>query len=66
MCFALDGASLSAFNRVGTPEEVVDVSVILAGDAVRWVTGQNIQARRWRSLKSRRGESNTRKGSMSL
>ena len=38
------GASLSAFNRVGTPEEVADVSVFLASDAARWVTGQNVQA----------------------
>lgn len=38
------GASLSAFNRVGTPEEVADVSVFLASGAARWVTGQNVQA----------------------
>ena len=38
------GASLSAFNRVGTPEEVADVSVFLASGAARWVTGQNLQA----------------------
>ena len=38
------GASLSAFNRVGTPEEVADVSAFLASDAARWVTGQNVQA----------------------
>jgi 3-oxoacyl-[acyl-carrier protein] reductase len=38
------GASLSPFNRVGTPQEVADVSAFLAGDASRWVTGQNLQA----------------------
>jgi 3-oxoacyl-[acyl-carrier protein] reductase len=38
------GASLSPFNRVGTPQEVADVSAFLASDASRWVTGQNIQA----------------------
>ncbi|HWH79880.1 MAG TPA: SDR family oxidoreductase [Candidatus Binatus sp.] len=38
------GASLSAFNRVGTPEEVADVSAFLASHAARWVTGENIQA----------------------
>jgi 3-oxoacyl-[acyl-carrier protein] reductase len=38
------GASLSPFNRIGTPEEVADVSIFLAGDASRWVTGQNLQA----------------------
>jgi 3-oxoacyl-[acyl-carrier protein] reductase len=38
------GASLSPFNRIGTPEEVADVAVFLASDAARWVTGQNLQA----------------------
>ena len=38
------GASLSPFNRVGTPQDVADVSAFLASDASRWVTGQNIQA----------------------
>lgn len=38
------GASLSPFNRVGTPQEVADVSAFLASDASRWITGQNIQA----------------------
>ena len=38
------GASLSAFNRVGTPREVTDVSAFLASNAARWITGQNIQA----------------------
>jgi len=38
------GASLSPFNRVGTPQDVADVSAFLASDAARWVTGQNLQA----------------------
>ena len=38
------GASLSPFNRVGTPEDVADVATFLASDAARWVTGENLQA----------------------
>jgi 3-oxoacyl-[acyl-carrier protein] reductase len=38
------GASLSPFNRVGTPEDVADVATFLASDEARWVTGQNVQA----------------------
>lgn len=38
------GASLSPFHRIGTPQDVADVSAFLAGDEARWVTGQNIQA----------------------
>jgi 3-oxoacyl-[acyl-carrier protein] reductase len=38
------GASLSPFNRVGTAQEVAEVSAFLASDAARWVTGENIQA----------------------
>ncbi|HEX2932008.1 MAG TPA: SDR family oxidoreductase [Candidatus Binatia bacterium] len=38
------GASLSPFNRVGTPQEIADVSAFLASDASRWITGENIQA----------------------
>jgi 3-oxoacyl-[acyl-carrier protein] reductase len=38
------GASLSPFNRVGTPEDVADVATFLASDEARWVTGQNLQA----------------------
>jgi 3-oxoacyl-[acyl-carrier protein] reductase len=38
------GASLSPFNRVGTPEDVADVARFFASDAARWVTGENLQA----------------------
>jgi 3-oxoacyl-[acyl-carrier protein] reductase len=38
------GASLSPFNRIGSPQEVADVSAFLASEAARWVTGQIIQA----------------------
>jgi 3-oxoacyl-[acyl-carrier protein] reductase len=38
------GASMSPFKRVGTPQEVADVSAFLASDAARWVTGENLQA----------------------
>jgi 3-oxoacyl-[acyl-carrier protein] reductase len=38
------GASLSPFNRIGTPQEVADVSAFLASDAARWVTGENLHA----------------------
>ena len=38
------GASLSPFNRVGTPQDVADVSAFLASGASRWITGENIQA----------------------
>jgi len=37
-------ASLSPFKRVGTTEDVAAVATFLASDAVRWVTGQNVQA----------------------
>lgn len=42
--FRAFGASLSPFNRVGTPQEVAEVAAFLASDAAVWVTGQNIQA----------------------
>lgn len=36
-------ASLNPNNRIGTPEEVADAIVFLAGDSSRWVTGQTIR-----------------------
>lgn len=42
---ARDGAAqVSAFGRIGTPEDVADVISFLAGDRGRWVTGQTIDA----------------------
>jgi 3-oxoacyl-[acyl-carrier protein] reductase len=37
-------AATSPFNRIGGPADIADVAVFLAGDAGRWVTGQNIGA----------------------
>lgn len=37
-------AAVSPFNRIGDPKDIADVAVFLAGDAGRWVTGQNIGA----------------------
>jgi 3-oxoacyl-[acyl-carrier protein] reductase len=37
-------AAMSPFNRIGDPREVADITVFLATDAARWVTGQNIAA----------------------
>jgi 3-oxoacyl-[acyl-carrier protein] reductase len=37
-------AGMSAFGRVGRPEDVAEVIVFLAGERGRWVTGQNIAA----------------------
>ncbi|MEU8569262.1 SDR family oxidoreductase [Streptomyces pathocidini] len=34
----------SAFNRLGTVEEVADVVAFVASDAARWITGQVIEA----------------------
>lgn len=39
-----EAASMSAFNRVGSPDEVADVIGFLTGNAARWVTGQDIGA----------------------
>jgi len=38
------GSQMSPFGRLGTPEEVAEVVVFLAGPGGSWVTGQNIQA----------------------
>ena len=37
-------AGMSPFERVGTPQDVADVAVFLAGDEARWMTGQNVGA----------------------
>jgi 3-oxoacyl-[acyl-carrier protein] reductase len=38
------GAQRSPLGRLGTPQDVADVVIFLAGEGSRWVTGQNIQA----------------------
>ncbi|KIO79041.1 3-ketoacyl-ACP reductase [Pedobacter lusitanus] len=35
-------ASLSAFNRIGDPEDIAKVVVFLASDEAKWITAQNI------------------------
>ncbi|PSK94091.1 SDR family oxidoreductase [Taibaiella chishuiensis] len=35
-------AGLSAFNRIGEPEDIARVITFLAGDDAKWVSGQNI------------------------
>ena len=37
------GAQHSPFGRIGTPKDVADVVIFLAGERSRWITGQNIQ-----------------------
>ncbi|WP_455662067.1 SDR family NAD(P)-dependent oxidoreductase [Pradoshia sp.] len=37
-------AALSAFNRVGTTEDIADIVVFLASEEARWITGHNIDA----------------------
>ncbi|WP_316748619.1 SDR family oxidoreductase [Pedobacter gandavensis] len=37
-------ASLSAFNRIGEPEDIAKVVVFLASDEAKWITAQNIGA----------------------
>lgn len=37
-------AGMSAFDRIGSPQEVAEVAAFLASDAARWVTGQNVGA----------------------
>lgn len=37
-------AGMSAFDRIGSPQEVAEVPAFLASDAARWVTGQNVGA----------------------
>jgi 3-oxoacyl-[acyl-carrier protein] reductase len=35
-------ASLSAFNRIGEPDDIAKVVVFLAGDDAKWISAQNI------------------------
>jgi 3-oxoacyl-[acyl-carrier protein] reductase len=35
-------ASLSAFNRIGEPEDIAKIVVFLAGDDAKWISAQNI------------------------
>lgn len=37
-------ASLSAFNRIGEPEDIAQVVVFLASDEAKWINAQNIGA----------------------
>ncbi|HZE98991.1 MAG TPA: SDR family oxidoreductase [Planctomycetota bacterium] len=37
-------AALSAFNRIGDPDDIAKVVVFLAGDDAKWISGQNIGA----------------------
>jgi bifunctional oxygenase/reductase len=37
-------AGLSAFHRVGEPEDIADVVAFLASDGARWVTGSFVDA----------------------
>jgi hypothetical protein len=39
------GASLSAFGRLGSPQDVADVMAFLASEHARFVTGQVVDAR---------------------
>lgn len=37
-------AGMSAFNRIGEPEDIANVVLFLVSDAAAWVTGQNLGA----------------------
>ena len=37
-------ASLSAFNRIGEPQDIVESVLFLASDQARWISGQNLGA----------------------
>jgi NAD(P)-dependent dehydrogenase (short-subunit alcohol dehydrogenase family) len=37
-------AGMSAFNRVGEPQDVADVVAFLATDEARWITGSFVDA----------------------
>jgi 3-oxoacyl-[acyl-carrier protein] reductase len=42
--FRLHAASLSPFNRLGTPDDIADVVAFLASEGGRWMTGQSLLA----------------------
>ncbi len=35
---------MSPFNRVGAPEDIADIVVLLVPDQARWIVGQDIVA----------------------
>jgi 3-oxoacyl-[acyl-carrier protein] reductase len=35
-------AAMTAFNRIGEPEDIAGVVLFLAGDDAKWISGQNI------------------------
>ncbi|AWG20754.1 3-ketoacyl-ACP reductase [Flavobacterium faecale] len=37
-------ASMSAFNRIGEPEDIAKIVLLLCSDEAKWMTGQNIGA----------------------
>ncbi|WP_026977357.1 SDR family oxidoreductase [Flavobacterium tegetincola] len=37
-------ASMSAFNRIGEPEDIAEIVLLLCSDEAKWMTGQNIGA----------------------
>ena len=36
-------AQMSAFGRLGRPEEIAEMIAFLASDAANWITGQNLR-----------------------
>ena len=38
------GAQMSAFGRLGQPEDIADAVAFLVGEQGKWITGQNVQA----------------------
>lgn len=38
------GAQMSAFGRLGQPEDIANVVAFLVGEQGKWITGQNVQA----------------------
>lgn len=37
-------ANQSAFNRLGQPTDIADITAFLASDQSRWITGQHLDA----------------------